>query len=132
MIIDLARLADSLYEESEDDDGKMAELLHSQPDEIAHALCTSNLLNALQAYLYAFGEEPDIDVYDKLLLCSAAEIPAGIKIAEVELAEIMFVYDKSRKLFLIGVWNGETYLIAFEGPGSYKSAVRYAKENCAE
>lgn len=132
MIIDLARLADSLYEESEDDDLKMAELLHSQPEEVAHALCTSNLLNALQAYIYAFGEEPDIDVYDKLLLFSAADIPAGIKIATIELAEIIFLYDKSRKSFVIGVWNGEKFLIAFEGQGSYSSAVRYAKENCAE
>jgi hypothetical protein len=132
MIIDLARLADSLYEESEDDDLKMAELLRGQPVEVAHALCTSNLLNALQAYIYAFDEEPDIDVYDKLLLCSAAEIPSGIKIDAVELAEIIFLYDKSRKSFVIGVWNGDKFLIAYEGRGSYKSAVRYAKENCAE
>ncbi|HJJ48150.1 MAG TPA: hypothetical protein O0X39_04040 [Methanocorpusculum sp.] len=132
MIIDLARLADSLYEESEDDDLKLAELLHSQPAEVAHALCTSNLLNALQAYLYAFDEEPDIDVYDKLLLCSAAEIPAGIKIAVIELAEIVFLYDKARKTFVIGVYDGEKFLTAYEGRGSYKAAVRFAKENCAE
>jgi len=132
MFLDLTKVADELYDLSEDDDVKLAELLHEQPKEIADALCTSNLMNALQSYLYAFGEEPEIEVYDKLLLCSAAEIPSGIKIKTVELGEIVFVYDRSRKVFLIGVHDGEKYLVAFEGCGSFDAAVKFAKENCAE
>ena len=132
MIIDLAQLADSLYEACEDDDIRLAELLHEKPKEVADALCTSNLFNALQVFIYAFDEEPDIDVYDKLLLCSAADLPRGIKIDTVELADIIFVYDKTRKLFLIAVFDGEKFLIAFEGCGAYRSAVKYAKEHCAE
>lgn len=132
MVTDLAKLADSLYEASEDDDEKLAALLHEQPKEIADALCTSNLFNALQVYLYAFGEEPDAEVYEKLLLCSAADLPSGIKIRTVELADIVFIFDRSRSKYLIAVFDGDQYLIAYEGRGSLHAAVKYAKQNCAE
>ncbi len=127
-ISDLDSLADELYEASGDDDFRLAELLRQLPKETAVLLCTSNLTNALQTYIYAFEEEPEIDIYERLLLQPSSQIARGIKIANVELAEIIFGFDKNSSLFFIAVWDGEKFLKSFSGPGSYREAVKYAKE----
>ena len=75
---ELVELADRLYEQSDDDDLKLAELMHELPEETAVALCTSNLTNALQAYLYAFNHVPDDDIYDMLLLQPSVMLLSGI------------------------------------------------------
>jgi hypothetical protein len=129
--IRLEALADELYEASEDDDLKLAVLLRELPTEKALRLCTSDLTNALQAYLYAFDEEPKPDIYELLLLEPSSRLIMGIKIDTVELAEIVFGFDTKSELFFIAVWNGEKFLAAFSGPGAYDQAVRYAKDYCA-
>ncbi len=123
-------LADELYEASEDNDLKLASLLRGLPTEQALRLCTSDLTNALQTYLYAFDEEPEPDIYELLLLKPSSQILHGIKLATVELAEIIFGFDTKSEQFFIGVWNGEKFLMAFSGPGAYHEAVKYARENC--
>jgi hypothetical protein len=128
---DLDSLADELYEASGDDDFRLAELLRQLPKETAVRLCTSNLTNALQTYIYAFEEEPEIEIYERLLLQPSSQITRGIKIANVELAEIIFGFDKKSSLFFIAVWDGEKFLKAFSGPESYWEAVKYAKEMSA-
>lgn len=128
---DIESLADELYEASGDDDFRLAELLRQLPTETAVRLCTSNLTNALQTYIYAFEEEPEIEIYERLLLQPSSLILRGIKIANVELAEIIFGFDKKSSLFFIAVWDGEKFLKAFSGPGSYREAVKYAKEMSA-
>ncbi|MDO5844023.1 MAG: hypothetical protein Q4Q53_02615 [Methanocorpusculum sp.] len=129
---DLASLADELYEKSEDDDFRLAELIRELPKETALRLCTSNLTNALQVYLYAFNEEPDIEIYEKLLLEPSSSLLYGIKLQTIELAEIIFAFDSKSGLFFIGVFDGEKVVAAYSGSGAYKAAVKYAKENCAE
>lgn len=128
---ELDSLADELYEASGDDDFRLAELLRQLPKETAVLLCTSDLINALQTYIYAFEEEPEIDIYELLLLQPSSMIPRGIKIGNVELADIVFGFDKKTNLFFIAVWNGEKFLKAFSGPGAYREAVKCAKEQCA-
>lgn len=128
---ELACLADELYEKSEDDDFKLAELLRELPKETAIRLCTSNLTNALQVYLYAFNEEPGIEVYEKLLLEPSSSLLYGIKIGSTELAEIIFAFDTKSSLFYVGVWNGEKVLAAYSGEGAYDAAVKFAEENCS-
>ncbi len=93
---DIESLADELYEASGDDDFRLTELLRQLPKETAVRLCTSNLTNALQTYIYAFEEEPEIEIYERLLLQPSSLILRGIKIANVELAEIIFGFDKKK------------------------------------
>lgn len=140
MTYDLADIADRLYVESEDDDVKLAELMHELPRDTAIALCTSNLMNALQVYMYAFYEVPDIDIYELLLLEPASSILYGIKIKSLELLDIVFSFDWNKKDFFIGVWdcwNDETnnqadgkFLAAFFGKDAYSKAIDFAEENC--
>ncbi len=127
---ELSSLADELYEASEDDDVRLAELMRELPKETGDALCTSNLTNALQAFMYAFGHEPNIDISDLLLLQPSTMLLRGITIEKVELAELVFCYDKAKKMFLIGVFDGETMRAAFSGENAYDAAKQWAKENC--
>ena len=80
---ELSALADELYEQSDDDDLRLAELMRELPKETGDALCTSNLTNALQAFMYAFGYEPKIDISDLLLLQPSTMLLRGIVIEKV-------------------------------------------------
>lgn len=129
--IDLAELADILYEQSEDDDFRLAELMRELPKEIGDALCTSNLTNALQAFIYAFGYVPDIELSDLLLLEPSIMLLRGIVLDKVELGEIVFGYDKEKRAFLIGVYYNEEIVATFEGTDALECARAWALSNCA-
>ncbi len=128
---ELETLADQLYEECEDDDAELARLMMNLDRDVAIQLCTSDLTNAAQAYMYAFGEVPDEDVYDVLLLEPSSQLLRGVKIATIELADLIMGFDRAARQFFIGVWNGEKFLAAFAGSGAYDSAVSYAREHCS-
>jgi len=128
---ELTSLADSLYDACEDDDAELSRLMHELDPDVAIQLCTSDLTNAAQAYMYAFHEVPDPDVYDILLLEPSSQLLHGIKILPVELAELIMGFDQSRKLFFIGVWDGEKILAAFTGEGAYDRAADFAREHCS-
>ena len=129
---ELVELADRLYEESDDDDLKLAELMHELPEETAVALCTSNLTNALQAYLYAFNSVPDDDIYDLLLLQPSVMLLSGIKIESVEMAALVFGYDRGNRKFLIAVHDGESLVKGFAGDDAYEKAKAWAIENYSD
>lgn len=128
---ELTSLADSLYDACEDDDAELARLMHELDPDVAIQLCTSDLTNAAQAYMYAFNEVPALDVYDILLLEPSSQLLHGIKILPIELAELIMGFDQSRKLFFIGVWDGEKILAAFSGEGAYDRAADFAREHCS-
>lgn len=128
---ELTSLADSLYDACEDDDAELARLMHELDPDVAIQLCTSDLTNAAQAYMYAFNEVPALDVYDILLLEPSSQLLHGIKILPVELAELIMGFDQSRKLFFIGVCDGEKILAAFIGEGAYDRAADFAREHCS-
>lgn len=127
---ELAALADELYESSEDDDFRLAELIRGLDKNTAIKLCTSNYTNALQVYLTVFGEEPDIEIYEKLLLEPSSGLIGGIKLCGVGVADVVFGFDKSSEMFYIGVASEREIVAAFSGVGAYDAAIEWAKENC--
>ncbi|HQD24545.1 MAG TPA: hypothetical protein PLU40_05920, partial [Methanoculleus sp.] len=56
---ELAELADTLFEASDDDDELLAEMLDTLDAETLNALISSDLLNAYQVFYYFFRETPD-------------------------------------------------------------------------
>lgn len=125
----LAQLADELYEQSEDDDIQLAQLMRQLPEQTAVKLCTSNLTNALQAYIYAFDSVPDAETYDRLLLEPSSSLLYGIKLKNIELAAIVFGFDRRSEHFFIGVYDGEKIAAAFGGKDAFARAEAYAREH---
>ncbi|MDV0442252.1 hypothetical protein [Methanorbis furvi] len=128
---ELNALADDLYDRCGDDDAELARLMHELDPAIAIRLCTSDLTNAAQVYMYAFNEIPDEEIYDLLLLQPASQLLRGVSVGTVELAELVMGFDKTKNLFFIGVWNGEKFVAAFAGEESYDRAAAYARKNCS-
>lgn len=124
---ELAQIADKLYEMADDDDGKLAELMRELPPDIAHALCTSNLTNAAQAYIYAFNEYPPEEIYDLLLLKSSSLLPQGIILETVELSDILFRYDKNTKSFLISTSIDDKVAMSFSSQNALQEARLWAQ-----
>lgn len=128
---DLRMLADELYDQCDDDDVKLAGLLHDLDRDVVVQLCTSDLTNAAQVYMYAFNEVPDEEVYDILLLEPSSQLMRGVRVQTVELAELIMGFDQPQKQFFIGVWNGEKFLAAFAGDGAHDRAAMFAREHCS-
>ena len=40
-------------------------------------------------------------------------------------------FDKYKKIFFIGVWDGEKIVAAFTGDGAYDRAAAFAREHCS-
>ena len=128
---ELNLLADDLYDRCGDDDAELARLMHELDPGVAIQLCTSDLTNAAQVYMYAFDEVPDEDIYDLLLLEPGSQLLRGVRVGTVEFAELVMGFDKTKNLFFIGVWNGEKFVAAFAGEESDDRAVAYAREHCS-
>lgn len=126
---ELSALADSLYERSGDDDVRMAELLRELPEDTAHSLLTSNLTNAVQAYIYAFNEVPDEALYDLLLLQPSYQLKKGVVLESDADSKLIFAYDKNRQKFVIGVFDGEQIRAVFSGEDALERARCWAGEN---
>jgi len=124
---EIVALADKLYIESKDDDVRLAELLREQPRDVAVEICTTNLTNALQAYLYAFETVPNEDIYDRLLLQSSALLKRGVKIGTVNDRELYFLFDTAKKDFFIVVAEDQTILKQMNGKNALELAIEYAK-----
>jgi len=126
---ELVALADELYEKSGDDDERLAKLMRELPEDTAIELCTSNLTNSLQAYIYAFNTVPDIELYDKLLLQSSVMIKKGIIIDSVETTDIIFIFNKEQKKFVISLREDGKIIKEFSGENAYELAKEYAINN---
>ena len=125
---ELSQLADKLYEYSDDDDVTLVQLMHDLDPEIAIQLCTSDLTNAAQVYIYAFNEIPDEYLYDLLLLYPASQIKSGIKIRSIEFVDLVMKYNSFNKLFFIEVYDDGKLVDKFHGDGAYDQAVSCAEE----
>lgn len=128
---ELEEIAERLYEESFDDDVRLARLMMELEPDVALKLATSDLTNAAQVYIFAFREVPREEIYDILLLEPSSQILKGIKLETIEFADIVMGFDKTKRKFFIGVWYIDKFDAAFTGQGAYDNAATYARENCS-
>jgi len=124
---DLAELADSLFEASDDDDELLAKMLDTLDEDIRGALLASDLLNAYQVFYYFFRETPDALVMERLQLCAASDLARGVVIDEVDIDDVVFFLKDG--VPVIVVTDGERVFARFEGKQAYGETVRYLDEN---
>lgn len=124
--VELAVLADNLFEISDDDDERLAEALDTLDSETREALLSSDLLNAYQVFYYSFRETPDALVRERLQLRGAADLARGVVIAEIEIYEVIFFWKDGEPI--LQVTDGDTVDAEFRGSGAYQEMIRYLNE----
>jgi len=124
--MELAELADSLFEASDDDDELLARMLDTLDEEMRGALLSSDLLNAYQVFYYYFRETPDELTKERLQLHAASDLAPGIVIDEVDIYEVIFSMEDGEPVVLIT--DGENTLARFSGPEAYEKAALYMEE----
>lgn len=124
--VELAVLADNLFEISDDDDERLAEVLDTLDSETREALLSSDLLNAYQVFYYSFRETPDALVRERLQLRGAADLARGVVIAEIEIYEVIFFWKDG--VPILQVTDGDTVDAEFRGSGAYQEMIRYLNE----
>jgi hypothetical protein len=125
--IELAGLADKIFEISGDDDEDLADVLDTLDPETREALLASDLLNAYQVYYYHFRKTPDELVKERLQLHAASDLAVGVVIDEVDDYEAVFIMADRTPMILIT--DGDAVLVRFEGPGAIADAYRYLDEH---
>lgn len=124
--VELAELADRLFEISGDDDERLAGVLDTLDGEIREALLTSDLLNAYQVFYYSFRETPDALTRERLQLRGAADLARGVVIIEVDIYVVVFSRKDGNPVLLLT--DGEEVQAEFRGPGAYREMVGHLDE----
>jgi len=123
---ELAELAESLFEASDDDEELLAKILDTLDDETREALLSSDLLNAYQVFYDYFRETPDELTMERLQLHAASDLARGLVIDEVDLYEVIFLMEGGKPVVLLT--DGERTLARFSGAGAYAEIARYIEE----
>ncbi|MDD3857545.1 MAG: hypothetical protein PHP43_05785 [Methanoculleus sp.] len=123
---ELAELADSLFEASDDDDELLAKMLDTLDEETRRALLSSDLLNAYQVFYYYFRETPDELTMERLQLHAASDLARGLVIDEVDIYEVFFSMEEGEPVVLLT--DGESTFARFSGPEGYAKIARYIEE----
>ena len=123
----LAKIADDILDEADDDLARMTELLALQDSAVLNELLVSDFLNAYQVFYYYFRFEPPELIQDILMLEPATSLRYGIHIDDCELAEIYFGIVNSEPVILIT--DGDTEIKRFTGVNAYTDSEKFIKEN---
>ncbi|MFA7562706.1 MAG: hypothetical protein WCY70_04630 [Methanoculleus sp.] len=123
---ELAELADSLFEASEDNDELLAKMLDTLDEETRKALLSSDLLNAYQVFYYYFRETPDELTMERLQLHAASDLARGLVIDEVDIYEVIFSLEDGEPIVLLT--DGESTLARFSGAEAYAEVALYMDE----
>jgi hypothetical protein len=124
---ELAELADRLFEISDDDVKRLADLLDTLDGEMRRELLRSDFLNAFQVFYYYFREHPTDIGEERLILQPAGAVERGIMFEEWELLEFFFKVSGDEPV--IEISDGDRVVASFRGGDAYREAVGYAAES---
>ncbi len=125
--VDLAELAEQLFEASDDDDELLAKMLDTLDEETCGALLASDILNAYQVFYYFFRKTPGDLAMERLQLCAASDLSQGIVIGEFDIYDVIFIHKDGMPGIV--VTDGENVLARFEGEQAYEETVRFLGES---
>lgn len=124
---DLAKIADRLFLDSDDDDEQLATALDSTDEEVRQELLVSDLLNAYQVFFYYFRLIPDELVKERLLLLPASALTKGIILLEIDYVEVTFNVDSGVPVITL---HDEGRVIAnFRGREAYRNAMQFIDDS---
>jgi len=120
---DLAKIADRLFIQSDDDEERLATALDSAPGEVRQELLASDLLNAYQVFFYHFREVPDELAKERLLLLPASALIRGIVLFEIDYVEVVFQVEKG--IPVITLLDEGQVIANYHGKDAYRSAMQF-------
>lgn len=123
---ELARLAETLFEESGDDEEALAGLLDGLDRGILTDLLVSDLFNAYQTFFYFFREEPGDLEKDRMILQPASALIMGIVVREVDLLEIIFMVRDMEPV--VEVREADAILATFSGKTAFHDAEKFVED----
>ena len=125
--MDLADIAERLFEASDDDDERLAGRLDTLDEETRRALLASDLLNAYQVFYFWFRETPDDLAMERLQLHAASDLARGIVIDEIDIYDLVFSVKGGNPVLVLT--DGENTLARFEGERAYGEILEYLDEH---
>ncbi|HVP95108.1 MAG TPA: hypothetical protein VMS89_08065 [Methanoregulaceae archaeon] len=124
---ELAKLADSLFKASGDDEERLASHLDTVSTDLRHELFVSDLLNAYQVFYYFFRESPGDLGKERMILAPASLLVHGMAILEVDYLEVIFSMDPDEPV--ITVRDEGQVLANYRGKTAYRDAMQFIDES---
>jgi hypothetical protein len=124
---DLAKIADTLFIQSNDDEEQLATALDSVEEDVRKDLLASDLLNAYQVFYYHFREAPGELAKERLLLLPASSLSHGVILVEIDYVEVVFQVEQGEPVITL---HDEGQVIAnYHGPNAYRSAMQFIDDS---
>ncbi len=124
---ELAKIADSLFKASGDDEERLASHLDTIGMDLRQELFVSDLLNAYQVFYYFFRESPGGLEKERMILAPASLLVKGMVILEVDYLEMVFSMDSGEPV--IAVRDEEQVLVNYRGKTAYRDAKQFIDES---
>lgn len=124
---DLAKIAERLFIQSNDDEEQLATALDSVEEELRQDLLASDLLNAYQVFYYYFREFPGDLAKERLLLLPASALSHGVILAEIDYVEVVFRMEPGMPVITL---HDEGQVIAnYHGKDAYRNAKQFIDDS---
>ncbi len=124
---DLAKTAERLFIQSNDDEEQLATALDSVEDTVRQDLLTSDLLNAYQVFYYYFREFPGDLAKERLLLLPAPALLQGVILAEINDVEVVFHVEPDGPV--ITLYDEGRVLANYHGKDAYLNASQFIDDS---
>jgi len=120
----LARLADRILADCEDDPECIALRLGGLAPADREELLVSDLLNAWQVFFFFFRTADD-ELRDRLELEPASELPRGVRLEETDIVEMTFTVREGKPVITLS--DGEKIIAAFSGSSAFAQGREFMK-----
>ena len=124
---DLAKIAERLFIQSNDNEEELATALDSVAEEVRQDLLRSDLLNAYQVFYYYFREFPGELAKERMLLLPASTLSHGVILAEINYVEVVFQVEQGSPVITL---LDEGQVIAnYHGKDAFRNARQFIDDS---
>jgi hypothetical protein len=124
---DLAKIADRLFLQSNDNEEQLAKALDSVEPDVRQDLLVSDLLNAYQVFFYYFREVPGELEKERLLLLPASALIHGVILSEIDYIEVIFKTEHGDPV--VTLYDEGQIIANYHGRTAYRSAMQFVDDS---